>query len=216
MFLLRTINLSLKIKFPRVSSTNKPLKRTNKIVGIGSSTGGVQTLEEIFVDLAPNHSPIIVVQHMPVGFTASFANSLNNICNNSLVKEAAEGDILSHGQILIAPGDKHVEIIKDGLSKYKVVLKDYPKVSSHKPSVDVLFTSMAKEVKQNTIAFILTGMGKDGAAGIKKISDAGGKTYGQDEKTCVVYGMPKVAFEIGGVQKQLALDKVAGVINMIK
>ena len=199
-----------------IKSTNKPLRNTNKIIGIGSSTGGVQTLEEIFIQLAPNHSPIIVVQHMPVGFTASFATSLNNICKNSLVKEACEGDILEHGDILIAPGDKHVAVGANGLNKYKVVLKDYPKVSSHKPSVDVLFTSLAKEVKKNTVAFILTGMGRDGASGIKKIRDAGGKTYGQDEKTCVVYGMPKVAFEIGGVEKQLALDKVAMTINTVK
>jgi len=195
--------------------SNKPLATTNKIVAIGSSTGGVQTLEEIFIDLMPNHAPIVVVQHMPAGFTASFAASLNNLCHNSVVKEAAEGDILSHGQIFIAPGDKHVEVMKDGLSKYKVVLKDYPKVSSHKPSVDVLFTSMAKEVKKNSIAFILTGMGKDGASGLKKIKDAGGKTYGQDEKSSVVYGMPKIAFEIGGVSRQISLDKIASEINSI-
>ncbi len=209
----------LKSKVTRNTPTIQPaqaLKQTNKIVAIGSSTGGVQTLEKIFLDLLPNHAPIVVVQHMPAGFTASFANSLNLICKNSTIKEAQEGDLLLQGQILIAPGDKHLEIITNGLYKYKVTLKDYPKVSSHKPSVDVLFTSMAKEVKQHTIAFILTGMGKDGAAGIKKIRDTGGKTYGQDEKTCVVYGMPKVAFEIGGVQKQLALDDIASIINMIK
>ena len=194
---------------------NQPLAKTNKIIGIGSSTGGVQTLENIFVDLQPNHSPIIVVQHMPVGFTSSFAASLDKICKNSIVKEVCEGDPLLHGQILIAPGDKHVEVIHEGLFKYKVVLKDYPKVSSHKPSVDVLFTSLAKEAKKNSIAFILTGMGKDGAAGIKKVRDAGGKTYGQDEKTSIVYGMPKVAFEIGGIDKQLALDEIASTINNI-
>ncbi|MEA3314231.1 MAG: chemotaxis response regulator protein-glutamate methylesterase [Campylobacterota bacterium] len=194
-------------------TTNRSLEKTNKIVGIGSSTGGVQTLEEIFINLLPNHSPIIVVQHMPAGFTASFATRLNSICKNSIIKEAKEGDILYHGQILIAPGDKHIEVVNERLFRYKVVLKDYPKVSSHKPSVDVLFTSLAKEVKKNSVAFILTGMGKDGAAGIKKIKDVGGVTYGQDEKTSVVYGMPKVAFDIGGVSKQLALNKVAGIIN---
>ncbi len=198
-----------------LNETNKTLESTHKIVAIGASTGGVQTLEKIFIDLLPNHSPIIVVQHMPAGFTASFANSLNNICINSTIKEASEGDDLLHGQILIAPGDKHLEVVANGLFKYKVTLKDYPKVSSHKPSVDVLFTSCAKEIKKNTVAFILTGMGKDGAAGIKKIRDLGGKTYGQDEKSSVVYGMPKVAFDIGGVEKQLSLENIANTINSI-
>ena len=193
----------------------RSLKQTNKIIGIGASTGGVQTLEKIFINLLPNHSPIIVVQHMPAGFTASFANSLNVICKNSKVKEAKENDVLLHGQILIAPGDKHIEVVQDGLLRYKVILKDYPKVSSHKPSVDVLFTSLAKVVKQNTVAFILTGMGRDGANGIKKVKDIGGKTYGQNEKTCVVYGMPKVAFDIGGVSRELALDEIANTINSI-
>ena len=192
---------------------NKPLKKTNKIVGIGSSTGGVQTLEAIFKNLLPEHAPIVVVQHMPAGFTTSFANSLNNICRNSIVKEAQEGDILKEGQILIAPGDTHIEVIDKGLFKYEIKLKNYPKVSSHKPSVDVLFTSLAKVVKSNTVAFILTGMGKDGAQGIKKVKEAGGMTYGQDEKTSIVYGMPKVAFDIGGVSRQLALNEIASTIN---
>ena len=207
----KTISKTSKLK----KEVSRPLKRTNKIIGIGSSTGGVQTLEEIFLNLLPNHSPIIVVQHMPAGFTTSFAKSLNNICKNSTIKEAKDGDNLSHGKILIAPGDKHIEVVSEGLLRYKVVLKDYPKVSGHKPSVDVLFTSLSKEVKQNTVAFILTGMGKDGAQGIKKIKDIGGVTYGQDEKTSVVYGMPKIASEIGGISKQLALDEVAKVINEI-
>lgn len=195
---------------------NQNLPKTNKIVGIGASTGGVQTLEEIFVDLQPNHPPIVVVQHMPAGFTTSFANSLNTICKNSLVKEAKEADNISHGQILIAPGDLHMEIEQIGVGKYKVALKDYPKVSSHKPSVDVLFTSLAKNVQNNTVAFILTGMGKDGAQGIKKIKDAGGTTYGQDEKSSIVYGMPKVAFEINAIQKQVSLDQIANIINSIR
>lgn len=192
----------------------KTLIKSNKIIGIGISTGGVQTLESIFVNLLHNHAPIVVVQHMPIGFTASFANSLNNLCDNSVVKEAKEGDILSHGQILIAPGDKHLEVAKYGLD-YKVILKDYPKVSSHKPSVDVLFTSLSEVVRNNTVAFILTGMGKDGAAGIKKIKEAGGITFGQDEKSSIVYGMPKIAFEIGGVSTQVALEDISDVINNV-
>jgi len=195
---------------------NELLVKTNKVVCIGSSTGGVSALEEIFTNLAPNHAPIIVVQHMPAGFTASFANSLNKICKNSLVKEAKEGDILTHGEILIAPGGIHVEVENKELFTYKVVLKNYPKVSSHKPSVDVLFTSMAKVVKNNTVSFILTGMGSDGAQGMKKIKEVGGKTYGQDKESCVVYGMPKVAFDIGAVSKVLPLNEIAKKINKIK
>ncbi|MCU7836789.1 MAG: chemotaxis response regulator protein-glutamate methylesterase [gamma proteobacterium symbiont of Taylorina sp.] len=199
-----------------VKNDHQPLKKTHKIIAIGASTGGVQTLEKIFLELRPNHSPIVVVQHMPEGFTASFANSLNKHCKNSMIKEAKAGDILSHGQILIAPGDRHLEVIHEGLFIYKVVLKNFPKVSNHKPSVDVIFTSLAKQAKQNSIAFILTGMGKDGAQGIKKIKEAGGKTYGQDEKTSVVYGMPKVAFELGGVEKQIPLQDVANIINNVR
>ena len=192
------------------------LKKTNKIVAIGSSTGGVQTLEQILTNLQPNHSPILITQHMPTGFTHSFATRLNKICKNSYIKEANDGDEILSGQILIAPGDKHLEIQSNGLHKYKAILKDFPKVSGHKPSVDVLFTSFAKEVKYNSIAFILTGMGKDGAIGIGKIKESGGVTYGQDEKTSIVYGMPKVAFELGNIDKQVALEEVADIINSIR
>ena len=191
----------------------KPLKNTNKIVAIGSSTGGVQTLERILQNLRPNHSPIVIVQHMPKGFTTSFANRLNEICENSYIKEASDNDPLLPGQVLIAPGDLHLEVKHTKKDRYIAVIKNFPKVSNHKPSVDVLFSSVAKEVYENSVAIILTGMGKDGALGIKKIKDAGGTTYGQDEKTSVVYGMPKVAFEIGGVQKQVALEEVATIIN---
>lgn len=204
------------IKTKNNAKTNsKPLKKTNKIVAIGSSTGGVQTLEKILVALQPNHPPIVITQHMPSGFTASFASRLNKICQNSYIKEASHGDAILSGQILIAPGDMHLEIEHDGKNKYRAVLKDFPKVSNHKPSVDVLFTSIAKEAKQNAVAIILTGMGKDGAIGIKKVKNLGGQTFGQDETTSVVYGMPKVAFELGGVDKQIALEDIAKTINNI-
>jgi len=207
---------SKKISIPKAlgKAQKKSLLSTNKIIAIGISTGGVQTLEQIFVNLLPKHAPIVVVQHMPAGFTASLANSLNKICANSIIKEAQDGDILRHGQILISPGDRHIEVVKYA-GHYKTVLKDYPAVSSHKPSVDVLFTSLSKEAKEDAIAFILTGMGRDGAAGIKKIKENGGITYGQDEKSSIVYGMPKVAFEIGGISKQVALNNIAPIINNI-
>jgi two-component system, chemotaxis family, protein-glutamate methylesterase/glutaminase len=209
------ISKSLDSKTSNILASNNTSQNTNKIIGIGTSTGGVQTLEKIFLQLQANHAPIVVVQHMPAGFTLSFSQSLNEICPNSIVKEAKEGDILSNGHIFIAPGNKHIEVKKHTLTSYIIVLKDYPKVSGHKPSVDVLFTSFSKEVRKNSVAFILTGMGKDGAVGIKKIKDAGGKTYGQNEETSIVYGMPKIAFDIGGVSKQLALEEIAEVINSV-
>jgi two-component system chemotaxis response regulator CheB len=208
---------SKEITLSTVNNTNaQVLKKTNKIVAIGSSTGGVQTLEKILVNLQANHSPIIITQHMPAGFTNSFANRLNKICKNSYIKEASHEDNILSGQILIAPGDKHLEIKAEGLNKYKTILKDYPKVSGHKPSVDVLFTSLAKEVKQNSVAFLLTGMGKDGAMGIGKVKKAGGQTYGQNETSAIVYGMPKVAHNLGHIDRQVDLIEVADIINKLE
>ncbi len=206
----------LEISNNKSKTNNQPLKKTNKIIAIGASTGGVQTLEKILVQLQPNHPPIVITQHMPAGFTKSFATRLNKICENSYIKEASNGDAILSGQILIAPGDMHLEVEHDGMNKYRAVLKDFPKVSNHKPSVDVLFTSLAREAKQNAVAIILTGMGKDGAIGIKKVNDLEGTTFGQDEATSVVYGMPKVALELGGVQKQISLEEVADTINSVK
>ena len=191
------------------------LKTTHKIVAIGASTGGVQTLQKILGELQENHPPIVIVQHMPIGFTQSFATRLDKLCVNSKVQEATDKMMLEHGTIIIAPGDKHLEVEHIGMYKYQAVLKDYPKVSNHKPSVDVLFTSVAKEVKIDAVAFILTGMGKDGAMGIKKIKEAGGTTYAQDEKSSIVYGMPKVAFELGAIDKQVSLDEISDIINKI-
>lgn len=187
--------------------------KSDKIIAIGASTGGVQTLEMILTHLKANHPPIVITQHMPQGFTASFAHRLDKLCENSTCIEAKDGDILECGMIAIAPGNLHLEIKKINDFEYQTQLKDYPNVSNHKPSVDVLFTSVAKEAKNNAIAFILTGMGKDGAQGIKKIQEAGGQTYGQDENSSIVYGMPRVAFEIGGVQKQVTLDEIISIIN---
>jgi two-component system chemotaxis response regulator CheB len=193
----------------------KPLKATNKIVAIGSSTGGVQTLEKILINLKPNHPPIVITQHMPPGFTKSFAQRLNNLCKNSYIKEAGDGDALLNGQVLIAPGDRHLEIRPDGKNRYRTLLSDGPKVSNHKPSVDMLFLSLAKEVRENGVAIILTGMGKDGAIGCGKVKDNGGVVYGQDEQSSIVYGMPKAAFDLGAVDRQIALDEVAKVINAL-
>lgn len=202
-----------------VETRKKVLKKeniVNKIIAIGSSTGGVQTLESILVNLEAGHQPIVITQHMPAGFTNSFGKRLNKLCKNSMVKEVENNETLECACVYIAPGDLHLELERTNTNQYKAILKDYPKVSNHKPSVDVLFKSVAKEVKQNAVAFILTGMGKDGAKGIKSIKDLGGKTYAQDEKSSIVYGMPKVAFETGGVDKQVSIEEIIEIINEVK
>ena len=199
----------------QVSSTikaNSSLPPSKKIIAIGASTGGVQILEELLSQLEPNHPPIVITQHMPAGFTASFADRLNQILPSSNVKEAKDGDTLMHGRILIAPGDLHIEVAKSGFS-YKVALKNYPKVNSHKPSVNVLFRSMAKEVGIFGIGFILTGMGDDGAMGLLEMKKAGAATYAQEQKSCIVYGMPKKAVDFGATRASISLSQMANIIN---
>ncbi|MFA6189844.1 MAG: chemotaxis response regulator protein-glutamate methylesterase [Sulfuricurvum sp.] len=185
--------------------------RTHSVIAIGSSTGGVQTLERILPQLPEKTPPILVTQHMPAGFTKSLADRLNRLCTIS-VKEAEHGDKLLHGRALIAPGDKHMTLKRSGTS-YIVEIKDGPKVSRHKPSVDVLFRSCANEAGANAIGFLLTGMGDDGAKGLKEMRERGGKTYSQDEESCIVYGMPKVAVEIGASMGVLNPEEI---INTIK
>jgi len=194
---------------------NSALPPSKKIIAIGSSTGGVQIIEEIVSYLNPNHPPILITQHMPAGFTASFAQRLDEIAPSSHVKEAAEGDTLMHGQILIAPGDLHMEISKSGFM-HKVVLKNYPKVNSHKPSVNVLMRSMAKEAGIFGVGFILTGMGDDGATGLLEMKNSGALTYVQDEKSCIVYGMPKKAADLGAAMKMMNPKEIANTINTVR
>ena len=183
-----------------------------KIVAIGSSTGGVQVLEEVFTHLKSPHSAIVVVQHIPKGFSASLAKRLNDICPNSMIKEAVDGELLCDNSIYIAQGGIHLEVEKRGL-KYYLRLKDFPKVNSHKPSVNVLFNSIAKVAKVNAIGFILTGMGDDGAGGLKNMQEAGAQTYVQNKKTATVYGMPKVAWELGAAKKELSIYEIIKTIN---
>lgn len=197
----------------KVMGKNKRVKQSNKIIAIGASTGGVQTIESIVKNLYPSHPAIVITQHIPSGFTYSFANRLNKTCKNSIIKEAEEGDILQSGFIYISPGNLHLEVNLNNDNRYICTLKNYPKVSGHKPSVDVLFKSMSKMVKSKAIAFLLTGMGRDGAQGLKLIKEAGGNTYGQDEESSIVYGMPKIAFDQGFVQKQVSISEVVTLIN---
>jgi len=155
----------------------------------------------------------VVVQHMPPGFTEEFAKSLDRICSLE-VKEASEGDILQPGRILIAPGNRHIVVEKRPLAAV-VHLLDTPPVNGHRPSADVLFESVARHYGNRALAVIMTGMGKDGATQIGAIYREGGITIGQDEESCIVYGMPRVAFENGFIQYQVSLSKMADTINRL-
>jgi len=179
---------------------------TQKIVAIGASTGGTEALKDVLSKLPRNSPGIIVVQHMPANFTAQFAQRLDSICEVE-VKEAKNGDTVGIGQVLLAPGDLHMVLRRSG-HRYYVQLGSGDKVSGHRPSVDVLFNSVSKAAGSNAVGVILTGMGADGAKGMLNMKKAGAKTIGQDKISCVVYGMPKVAFELGGVDKQFPLDKI--------
>lgn len=185
---------------------------SSKVIAIGSSTGGIQVLEEIVTHLNEKHVGIVVVQHIPEGFSSSLAKRLNDMSVHSVVKEIEDGDIINNNTIYIAPGGLHVEVEKKGI-KYYLKLKDTPKVNSHRPSVNVLLNSIAKSFRSNAMGFILTGMGDDGAIGLKNMCDAGAQTYVQNEKTSTVYGMPKVALEMGGAEKALSIYEIIKTIN---
>jgi two-component system chemotaxis response regulator CheB len=182
-------------------------KTTNKVFVVGASTGGTQALERFLTRLPANAPGTVIVQHMPAGFTKAFSDRLNNICDVE-VKEASSGDSIIPGRVLIAPGNKHMVINRSG-ANYYVDIKDGPLVGGHRPSVDVLFNSAATYLGPNAIGIILTGMGKDGASAMLKMRQSGAYNIGQDEKTCVVYGMPKVAFEMGAVEEVLPLESIA-------
>jgi len=180
----------------------------NKVIAIGSSTGGPQTLLEILVRLPENIPPILIVQHMPPGFTKSLANRLNTYCSFN-VKEAEERDTINRGLALVAPGGYHMTVRQSNPDNKKIIhLTDNPSVNAVKPSVDVMMESVVKIYGKNTCGVLLTGMGSDGANGMCSIKKAGGKTIAQDEASCVIFGMPKVAIEKGCVDKVAALSSI--------
>lgn len=194
----------------------KPLRQGGPIelIAIGISTGGPNALREVFAKIDTDLTqPILVVQHMPPGFTEEFAKSLDRICPLD-VKEAAEGDLVRPGRILIAPGDHHIEVEKRSLGAI-VHLSEAAPMNGHRPSADVLFASVAKHYQNRALGVIMTGMGRDGARELGSIMKEGGYTLGQDEASSVVYGMPKVAFELGHVQKQVALADMAKEISAL-
>jgi two-component system chemotaxis response regulator CheB len=187
-----------------------PLRRpaNTEVIAIGISTGGPDALRVVFSNLdADLRVPIVVVQHMPAGFTNEFAKSLDRVCPLD-VKEAEEGDSLIPGRILIAQGNKHLEVGRKGTGVV-ARLSDAPLVSGHRPSADVLFASVALTFQNHALGVIMTGMGRDGAAQLGTIHKEGGLTLGQDEASAVVYGMPRVAYEMGHVQEQVPLGKMA-------
>jgi len=185
-------------------------RTTERIVAIGSSTGGTTALEKILTQL-PRVSPgIVIVQHMPVAFTGAFAARLNSLCEIEVI-EAKGNETILPGHAYIAPGDQHLLIKRSG-ALYKIALKEGPLVTRHKPSVDVLFRSVARYAGKNAMGIILTGMGDDGARGLKEMKDAGSVTLGECEKSCIVYGMPQEAMKRGAVGKELSLGQFPAAI----
>jgi two-component system chemotaxis response regulator CheB len=177
-----------------------------KIVAIGSSTGGVEALIAVLQKFPANCPPTVITQHMPPTFTKSFADRLNRLCA-PVVEEATDGARLEIGKIYLAPGgERHLQVANASAPSCRLVERD--PVNGHRPSVDVLFDSVAELAGRNAVGVILTGMGRDGAAGLLKMRHAGARTLGQNEKTCVVYGMPRVAYELGAVEQQLPLNAI--------
>ena len=180
---------------------------TDRFIAIGCSTGGTQALEAVLTCLPASSLGIVVVQHMPEKFTALFAARLNQLCDVD-VQEARDGQRIISGRVLIAPGGKHLSVKRSG-AQYVVEVKDGPPVNRHKPSVDVLFRSIAKCAGRNALGVIMTGMGSDGAHGLKEMRDAGAHTIAQDEASCVVFGMPKEAIKLNACERILSLSHIA-------
>jgi len=191
-----------------VAVTGSIVGGKDRVVAIGASTGGTEAIFEVVKRFKRDIPGVVIVQHMPPGFTKMYADRLNNQCEVA-VKEAQTGDRVLPGQVLIAPGDKHMRLVKVA-GAYQEECQGTDKVNGHCPSVDVLFHSVAKVAGKNAVGVILTGMGGDGAKGLLAMRNAGALTVGQDEATCVVYGMPKVAYDIGAVQHKVPLSVVAG------
>jgi two-component system chemotaxis response regulator CheB len=187
---------------------------TNKIIAIGASTGGTEALRRVLTCFPPNSPGILVVQHMPAQFTTSFAQRLDSLCDVR-VKEAQDGDSVVNGQVLIAPGNYHMLLRRSG-ARYFVQVKQGPLVHHQRPSVDVLFKSVADYAGANALGIILTGMGADGADGLLRMKQAGARTIAQDEKSCVVFGMPREAIKIGAVERIVDIADVSQTaLNMI-
>jgi two-component system, chemotaxis family, protein-glutamate methylesterase/glutaminase len=187
-------------------SVGTSFNSSEKIIAVGASTGGVEALQEFLMSFPADAPAILVTQHMPAMFTASFAQRLDNCCFVS-VSQAKDGERVLPGHVYIAPGGFHLELARNG-ANYMCRVHDQPLVSGHRPSVDVLFRSVASAARSNAVGVILTGMGKDGALGLLEMRRAGASTVGQDEASCVVYGMPRAAHECGATEIELPLSKI--------
>ncbi|MBR7800727.1 protein-glutamate methylesterase/protein-glutamine glutaminase [Undibacterium fentianense] len=206
------INIDEVIPALDIHATSAMAVTTDKLVAIGTSTGGTQALELVLTQLSRTAPGIVIVQHMPEKFTAAFAERLNKICAVEVI-EAKNGDRVIPGRALIAPGGRHMQVKRSG-AQYHVEILDAPPVNRHRPSVNVLFRSVAKCAGRNALGIMMTGMGDDGALGMRDMHDAGAETIAQDEKTCVVYGMPKEAVKLGAVDKIVPLDTIAQLIEV--
>ncbi len=180
---------------------------TDRVVAIGISTGGVQSIEVVLRKLDRTCPGILIVQHMPAAFTASFAERLNGVCDMEVL-EAKDGDRVINGRVLIAPGGRHMQLKRSG-AQYVVEIKDGPLINHHRPSVDVLFRSVAACAGRNAVGLIMTGMGDDGARGLKEMLEAGAYTAAQDEASCVVFGMPAMALKMGAAEEVVGLQDIA-------
>ncbi len=202
------INVPKKLDVSEVlpASNQAMTQTTDRIVAIGTSTGGTQALERVLTALPRVCPGIVIVQHMPESFTAAFAERLNSLCEIE-VKEAVAGDRVIPGRAIIAPGGKHMLLKRSG-AQYHVDVVNGPPVSRHRPSVNVLFRSVAQSAGKNALGIIMTGMGDDGAQGLKEMLDVGAHTLGQNEASCVVYGMPKEACKLGAVEREIELDAI--------
>ncbi|MEZ4443627.1 MAG: chemotaxis response regulator protein-glutamate methylesterase [Polyangiaceae bacterium] len=214
--LISRIRLAAAVTMGRGAVGSSPLsvveggRVPHRMVAIGASTGGTLALERVLTSLPKTAPAILIVQHMPGGFTGAFAARLNELCEIE-VKEAAHGDRVVHGRALIAPGSSHMRLHRSGTLQ-TVALSDEPPVNRHRPAVDVLFDSVAERVGRGAVGVLLTGMGEDGARGLLKMRQAGATTIAQDEESCVVYGMPRAAVERGAAEHVLPLNRVAAAI----
>jgi two-component system chemotaxis response regulator CheB len=197
---------------PKAPGTRQ-LRTTDRIIAIGASTGGTEAIKEVLTKLPPDAPGVVIAQHIPKAFSTPFAKRMNDCCQMT-VYEAEDGQQVLAGHAYIAPGDRHLMVVRDG-ARYVLRLDDGVPVNRHKPSVDVLFRSVAQNAGRNAIGVILTGMGKDGAKGLKEMLDAGSQTIAQDEATSVVWGMPGEAVCLGAAQHIVALDCVAAKIRSL-
>ncbi|MFT8211212.1 MAG: protein-glutamate methylesterase/protein-glutamine glutaminase [Symbiopectobacterium sp.] len=209
------IRMAAKARLPQRSTSSEPTKiiqytpilGSEKLIAIGASTGGTEAIRQVLQPLSATSPALLITQHMPPGFTKSFAERLNKLCQIT-VKEAEDGERVLPGHAYIAPVARHLELVKSG-ANYQVLLNDGPPVNRHRPSVDVLFRSVAQYAGRNAVGVILTGMGNDGAAGMLAMHQAGAYTLAQNEASCVVFGMPREAIAMGGVDEVVDLSQVS-------